>query len=166
MSSPMSSQMNGLPALRVLSVKVPVADLAHSRRWYAEVFGLLEEMEWPDHDGVVRGIAFAPLDGVVLALRQHPEAAAATRRFGFVNIGVPAEDDLAGCAAHLDQLGVKHTPVISGARGRLIGFHDPDGHELSFYVETEGDGVRDDALRSVRLSAAQPGSDNATGAGV
>ena len=81
--------MNRLPALTVMSVKVPVADLAQSRRWYADVFGLREEMEWPDHDGVVRGIAFAPLGGVVLALREHPEAAAATRRFGFLNIGVP-----------------------------------------------------------------------------
>ena len=135
-----------------MSVKIPVADITQSRRWYADVFGLREEMEWPDHDGVVRGIAFAPIGGVALALREHPEAAAATRRFGFVNIGVPDEDDLAGCAEHLDRLGVKHTPVISGARGRLIGFHDPDDHELAFYVETETDGVRDDALRTVRLS--------------
>ena len=149
--------MNRLPALTVMSVKVPVADLAESRRWYADVFELREEMEWPDHDGVVRGIAFAPIGGVMLALREHPEAAAATRRFGFLNIGVPAEQDLAGCADHLDRLGVKHTPVIAGARGRLIGFHDPDGHELAFYVETETDGVRDDALRAVRLSVPQAG---------
>jgi catechol 2,3-dioxygenase-like lactoylglutathione lyase family enzyme len=149
--------MNRLPALTVMSVKVPVADLAESRRWYADVFELREEMEWPDHDGVVRGIAFAPIGGVMLALREHPEAAAATRRFGFLNIGVPAEQDLAGCADHLDQLGVKHTPVIAGARGRLIGFHDPDGHELAFYVETETDRVRDDALRAVRLSVPKAG---------
>ncbi len=148
--------MNRLPTLTVMSVKIPVADLAQSRRWYGDVFELREEMEWPDHDGVVRGIAFAPIDGVMLALREHPEAAAATRRFGFLNIGVPTEQDLTGCAEHLDRLGVKHTPVISGARGRLIGFHDLDGHELAFYVETETDGVRDDALRTVRLSAASP----------
>lgn len=158
--------MNGLPVLRVLSVKVPVADLAVSRRWYADVFGLAEDLEWPDRDGIVRGIAFAPLAGVVLALREHPEAAAATRRFGFLNIGVLDERDLVECTAHLDRLGIKHTPEISGARGRLVGFHDPDGHELAFYVETEGDGVRDDALRTVRSAGAQSGPEPTAGTGV
>lgn len=145
--------MSALPQLQVLSVKIPVADLSVSRKWYAEVFGLREAMEWPDEDGVVRGIAFEPLDTVTLALREHPGAAAATRDFGFVNIRVPAEPDLAACAGHLDSLGVWHTEVISGAQGRLIGFHDPDGHELSFYAATTA-GVRADAVHAVRASGA------------
>jgi hypothetical protein len=113
-------------------------------------------MEWPDADGVVRGVAFSGLGQVTLALREHPEAAAATDRFGFVNVRVPHENDLPACAAHLDALTIAHTPVISAARGRLIGFHDPDGHELSFYAETHGEGVRADAVRGVR--AASPGA--------
>lgn len=143
-----------LPTLDVLSVKIPVADLAVSRPWYARVFELREEMEWPDADGVVRGVGFSGLGQVTLALREHRAAAAATDRFGFFNVRVPAEDDLAGCAAHLDALGIAHTPVISGARGRLIGFHDPDGHELSFYAETHHEGVRPDAVRTVRSAGA------------
>ena len=143
-----------LPALDVLSVKIPVKDLAVSRPWYALVFGLHEEMEWPDDAGVVRGIGFSGLGDVTLALREHPQAAAATNRFGFLNVRVPAEADLADCAAHLDALGIKHTPIISAARGRLIGFHDPDGHELSFYAQTQHDGVRPDAVRTVRSAAA------------
>jgi hypothetical protein len=39
--------------------------------------------------------------------------------------------------------------VINGATGRLIGFHDPDRHELSFYARS-GTGARSDALRRVR----------------
>ena len=70
----------------------------------------------------------------MIALREHPEAAAATKNFGFLNISVPREDDLAACAEHLDRLAIPHTPVINGATGRLIGFHDPDRHELSFYA--------------------------------
>ncbi|CAN5602968.1 VOC family protein [soil metagenome] len=143
--------MSALPHLQLLSVKIPVADLTASRRWYAEVFGLREALEWPDEDGVVRGIAFEPLESVTLALREHPTAAAATRDFGFVNVRVPAESDLAACAAHLDSLGVWHTEVISGAQGRLVGFHDPDGHELSFYAATTT-GVRADAVHAVRSS--------------
>jgi catechol 2,3-dioxygenase-like lactoylglutathione lyase family enzyme len=139
-----------LPSLDVLSVKVPVTDLAVSRAWYAAVFGLREEMEWPDDDGVVRGVGFSGLGSVTLALREHPAAAAATEGFGFLNVKVPDEEDLDDCAAHLDELGIRHTPVISAARGRLVGFHDPDGHELSFYAETHPDGVRSDAVRTVR----------------
>ena len=139
-----------IPPLNVLSVKIPVSDLSVSRPWYAQVFGLREEMEWPDADGVVRGVAFSGLGQVTLALREHPEAAAATDRFGFINVQVLHESDLAECAAHLDALTIAHTPVISGARGRLIGFHDPDGHELSFYAETHPEGVRADAVRGVR----------------
>lgn len=141
--------MNDLPNLVVMSVKVPVSDLTASRRWYADVFGLREEMEWPDDDDVVRGVAFSGLGDVMLALREHPAAAAATRDFGFLNVGVPSEDDLVTCAAHLDQLSIGHTEVISGATGRLIGFHDPDGHQLSFYAKTSG-GVRQDAFHRVR----------------
>src|SRR5215213_4130598 len=99
-----------LPPLEVLSVKVPVSDLVVSRLWYAQVFGLQEDMEWPDGDGVVRGVGFAGLGQVTLALREHPAAAAATARFGFLNVRVPTEDDLPGCAAHLDALGIEHTP--------------------------------------------------------
>src|SRR6476661_7941668 len=106
--------MNDLPALQLLSVKIPVADLAASRRWYADVFGLREEMEWPDPDGVVRGVALSGIGDILLALREHPEAAAATHGFGFLNVQVPSEEDLAGGAAHLDRLGVRHTPVITG----------------------------------------------------
>ena len=142
--------MTHLPELNILSVKIPVGDLARSRPWYADVFGLREDMEWPDEDGVVRGIAFEPLGTVMLALRENAEAARATRGFGFLNIRVPAESDLTVCAEHLDGLGVWHTEVISGARGRLVGFHDPDGHELSFYAETTSTGVREDSVHTVR----------------
>ena len=73
-------------------------------------------MEWPDDDGVVRGVGFSGMGAVTLALRQHPDAAAATDGFGFLNVRVPAEADLEPCA-HLDALGIPHTPVISAARG-------------------------------------------------
>ena len=40
----------------------------------------------------------------------------------------------------------------AAASGRLVGFHDPDGHELSFYAETHPEGVRSDAVRTVRTT--------------
>lgn len=83
--------MSELPTLELMSVKIPVSDLTVSRPWYAEVFGLHEVMEWPDHDGVVRGVALSGLGDVLLALREHAAAAAATSGFGFLNVKVPAE---------------------------------------------------------------------------
>ncbi len=144
--------MTNLPHLRVASVKIPVTNLTVSRAWYAKVFDLREVMEWADDDEVVRGVALAGIDDVVLALREEPATATATKGFGFLNIGVPDEMDLAGCAAHLDSLGIRHTVVINGAQGRLVGFHDPDGRELSFYAQTQRAGVRADALRPVRTA--------------
>lgn len=145
--------MNALPDLSVLSVKVPVSDLAVSRRWYADVYGLREEIEWPDDDGTVRGVTFSGLGTVLLALRQDVDAATATRDFGIFNVRVAEGRDLSTCADHLDGLGVPHTPPIPAARGMLIGFHDPDGHELSFYAETHTDGVRPNSVRHARVVA-------------
>jgi catechol 2,3-dioxygenase-like lactoylglutathione lyase family enzyme len=141
--------MSNLPTLEVLSIKIPVSDLAASRHWYADVFGLVEVMEWPDEDGVVRGVAFSGLGSVLLALRQDEQRAAATKDFGFLNIKIPTEEHLAGCAEHLDRLGIPHTPVINGANGRLIGFWDPDGHELSFYAEDTNLAVHPGVVRTI-----------------
>ena len=148
--------MTKLPALRVESIKLPVSDLAVSRAWFAEVFDLHETMEWADKDGVVRGVALAGIGELLLALREEASAARATKGFGFLNVGVPAESDLADCSAHLDSLGIRHTEVITGAQGRLVGFHDPDGRELSFYAVTHRGGVRSDAMRAVRAVPATP----------
>lgn len=145
-----------LPELELMSVKIPVADLAASRRWYASVFGLVEVMAWPDADGTVRGVALSGLGRVLLALREDGPAATATRAIGFLNVRVPGEDDLPACAEHLDRLGIPHTPVISGAQGRLVGFHHPDGRELSFYAQTNSDTVRTDAVRPVLAAHQQP----------
>jgi len=43
----------------IFGVKFPVRDLAASRDWYEKVFGLTLEFEFPDDDGVVRGVAYS-----------------------------------------------------------------------------------------------------------
>jgi catechol 2,3-dioxygenase-like lactoylglutathione lyase family enzyme len=37
-------------------VKLPVSDLARSREWYERVLAFTVEREFPDDDGVVRGV--------------------------------------------------------------------------------------------------------------
>ena len=56
-------------------VKVPVTDLARSRAWYERVFDFEPVMEFPDEDGVVRGVIYQPKNAFTLALRENPAAA-------------------------------------------------------------------------------------------
>ena len=66
------------PALAgIFGVKFPVRDLAVSRAWYEQVFGLTLIYEFPDDDGVVRGVAYtAPgLGDTAVALRERPDVA-------------------------------------------------------------------------------------------
>ena len=61
----------------IFGVKFPVRDLAASRTWYEQVFGLDLAYEFPDDDGVVRGVAYtAPgLGDTAVALRERPDVA-------------------------------------------------------------------------------------------
>jgi catechol 2,3-dioxygenase-like lactoylglutathione lyase family enzyme len=118
-------------------VKFPVRDLAVSRLWYERVFGLKVEMEFrDDHDGVVRGVAgTAPgLGETGIALRENPSAAAGYA--GFDPVAFAAKDCAAidAWVAHLDELGVEHSPVIEASIGWIISFQDPDGIELRIYT--------------------------------
>ncbi len=83
-----------LPVLRVASVKIRRRNIERSHTWFREVFALHEVLEWADDRGVLRGAALAGLGEVLLALREEPAAAAATKRFGFINVAVPDEIDL------------------------------------------------------------------------
>jgi len=57
-------------------VKLPVSDLARSREWYERVLGHTVEREFPDDDGVIRGVGGRlPGAGVPVALRQDAQAA-------------------------------------------------------------------------------------------
>ena len=51
-----------------------------SREWYEKVFGLTLEFEFPDDDGVVRGVAYSAPGlgdvGVLAAVQRHDTEAA------------------------------------------------------------------------------------------
>ncbi|MFC0545668.1 VOC family protein [Kutzneria chonburiensis] len=116
-------------------VKFPVSDLAASRAWYEQVFGFEVTMEFPDEQGVVRGLAgFAPgLGDVGLALRENPAAAAGIQGFDPVSFGIADKAAAEQWAAHLDTLGIDHSPVIDATIGWILVFHDPDGTEIHLY---------------------------------
>jgi catechol 2,3-dioxygenase-like lactoylglutathione lyase family enzyme len=115
-------------------IKVPVTDLDRSRAWYQRVFELEPMLEFPDADGVVRGVAYQPLNGFCLALREHPTVARAMAGFDPFAILLGDQPDVQYWADRLDTLGIEHSPIIQATTGWLLAFRDPDGLELLFYT--------------------------------
>lgn len=118
-------------------IKLPVRDLRESVRWYRRVFGAEPFLEFPDiEDGVVRGLAMnlPGMDGG-LALREAPRHAAGVAGFNLAVWGVAGEADIEEWMAHLDGLGVAHSPKIEATLGWMLSFKDPDGIEHHLYTE-------------------------------
>jgi catechol 2,3-dioxygenase-like lactoylglutathione lyase family enzyme len=116
-------------------VKFPVSDLARSRAWYERVLGFKPELEFPDEDGVVRGVAgtVPGLGDAGLALRENPEAARGFAGFDPVSFGIEDREQAQAWADRLDELGVPHSPVIEASIGWILAFRDPDGTEIKLY---------------------------------
>lgn len=140
-------------------VKIPVSDLARAQRWYEQVFGLTVEMEFPDQDGVVRGLSgrMPGLGEVMVAMREAPEVARGISEFDPVGFAVHDRAAIEAWAGWLDDLGIDHSPVIDASIGWLLVFNDPDGLEHHLY-SWEPHGIdqsgRPGYGRAVRPSAA------------
>ena len=121
-------------------VKFPVTDLARSRPWYEQLFGLTPEIEFPDDDGVVRGVAYEPTDaGITFSLRENPAAAQGIAGFDPVSFAIADRAAAEAWITRLDELGIEHSPVIDATIGWLVVFNDPDGTELHLYsIERHG----------------------------
>ncbi|MFC5952127.1 VOC family protein [Pseudonocardia lutea] len=125
--------MPELTGVRV--VKLPVADLPKSVDWYRRVYGFAPTYEFPDEEGVVRGVA-GDLPGcgyTGLALRENPEARGIAGLE--VMFGVRDRAALEGWVAHLDEQGAEHSPIIEATLGWLVVVYDPDGHEHHLYTD-------------------------------
>jgi catechol 2,3-dioxygenase-like lactoylglutathione lyase family enzyme len=122
----------------LFGIKIPVTDLTRSLEWYSSVFGLRPVLEFPDDDGVLRGVACeAPgLDGTLVALRQNPDVARGIAGFDPVLWGVTDRPAMEEWASHLDALGIRHSPIIEATVGWLVVFTDPDGLEHHLYTRT------------------------------
>lgn len=119
----------------VFAVKLPVADLDHSRAWYERVLGLVVELEFPSEDGVVTGVAGRLRGGspTMLALREDPRLARELSGSNLVNWAVVDDAELHEWAAALTEAGVVHEGPLDATIGWMIVLHDPDGHELHLY---------------------------------
>lgn len=121
--------------LGVHHVKFAVSDLQRSRDWYERVLGLQVLVDFPDDDGVVRGLA-GLLPGqppLAVALRENPVAARGTAGFDPVSFAIADHDAARAWAQHLDQIGVTRSEVVAGTLGWSLDIADPDGTVIRLY---------------------------------
>lgn len=141
----------------VYAVKLPVRDLAESRAWYERVLGLTVELEFPDSDGVVRGVS-GHLPGAAttwLALRESPAHAEGVTGFNLVNLAVADRETLERWSNRLDELGVARSPIIDASIGWIVVFSDPNGIEIHLYTE-QRHGIDQSARPGYGRAVAQP----------
>ena len=136
-------------------VKLAVTDIQRSRSWYERVLGLEPMLEWPDAEGVVRGVRFRAKGGFGLAIREDARVAEAMVGFDPIAILVQGRVDVEAWADRLDQLGVPHSPVTAGALGWLLSFDDPDGLQLKIYSE-DSHGMSREQLASLARPVQSP----------
>jgi catechol 2,3-dioxygenase-like lactoylglutathione lyase family enzyme len=123
-------------------VKLPVSDLARSREWYERVLAYTVEREFPDDDGVVRGVGGRlPGAGVPVALRQNAQAAAGNAGFDPVSFAIADRAAAEAWTAHFDALGVRHSGIRGATRGWVVDVYDPDGLTIRLY--STGDDAED-----------------------
>ncbi len=117
------------------NVKVPVTDLRIALDWYVRVLGFRPTIEFPDADGVVRGVhGELPGLGDVLALREDPAAARGLGAFAIANFAVADRSALEAWVSHLDGLDVPHNPIVDTPRLSVLVFANPDGQEIHLYT--------------------------------
>lgn len=127
------------PLLGLRNVKVPVTDLPVALDWYGKVLGFRPTVEFPDSEGVVRGVhGELPGIGDVLALREDPEAARGLGAFAIANFEVEGRAALEAWVTHLARFGVPHGPIVDTPRMSLLVICNPDGQEIHLYTPIRG----------------------------
>jgi catechol 2,3-dioxygenase-like lactoylglutathione lyase family enzyme len=122
-------------------LKIPVADLELSLRWYVEVFGAehLAKLDHVDSAGTrYASIIDVPGLPVLLELRWAPVAAHALRQCDLIVLALDTDEQLDAWIAHLDGLGVEHSPILTGGGGPVIVVVDPDGKFLRLMKQPPG----------------------------
>ena len=123
--------------LGVHHVKLPVTDMVRSRAWYERVFALEPLQEWPDDDGIVRGVSYRAKGGLALALREHPVVAKGITGFDPLAIMLRGRADIDFWVARLQELGIAYEGPFEIPIGWMMAFSDPDGLQLRFYTLDE-----------------------------
>ncbi len=131
--------MGGPELAGIHHLKMAVSDVAQSRAWYQQALGFTALQEFRDDDGVVRGVAgtIPSIGTTMLALRENPELAAASRGFDPIAFAVADQQGLAAWSDYLDERQIPHTPITPATMGNLIALDDPDGTHILLYANAD-----------------------------
>jgi catechol 2,3-dioxygenase-like lactoylglutathione lyase family enzyme len=128
----------GIGLAKIRQVKIPVADLAGSVRWYRRALDLELAAEFAE-EGELRGAVLADRDsGFVIALRDREFCANRPNLSGFdvVAFEIADRDSFHRIVARWDELGLEHTEVWDGGHyGIGVDLPDPDGTVLRFLCD-------------------------------
>jgi glyoxylase I family protein len=133
-----------IPIRAYAHVRLTVTDIARSRAFYDEVFGLPVAFEVPaDADEATReqldflygGVIYA-LGGSLLGLRPAGDDGFSEDRTGLDHLAfaVDSHADLVGAVATLEAAGVAHAGIKDIGAGHILEFRDPDGIALELYA--------------------------------
>ena len=122
-------------------VAFTVGDMHASAEWYQRVFGwqVLRRYD-ADQAGTPRVLLVDPATFFVVGLCRPDDHAAGAfdhRRTGLDHFAFKVADDgeLDRWVAHLDRLGVAHSPVRVLDLGRFVSFEDPDGIQFELWAD-------------------------------
>lgn len=138
-SPEMSPEMSPVPVVGLHHAKLPVSDLRRARAWFEPLLGLEPQIEFSDDAGAVVGVAYLPIGGFQLALREDPARAAALAGWDPLALAVATRTDLDTVAAGLEERNIDHGPVIRATLGWLLSAEGPDGLQVRFYTEERHD---------------------------
>jgi len=123
-----------MPSIQGAShIALTVRNMEVSAEWYQRVFGWQVLRRYGgDEAGTPRILLIDPSSFFAVALCQSDHRSGDPfdyRRIGLDHFAfqVPDADELDRWIAHLDELGVNHSPVRVLDLGRFVSFEDPDG---------------------------------------
>jgi|SRR5688572_18426652 len=121
-------------------VALTVRNMDASAEWYQRVFGWMVLRRYAEGEaGTPRIILFDPASFFAVGLCQPTDGSGDTfdhRRTGLDHFAllVADQDELDSWAAHLDGVGVTHSPVRETEVGRFVSFEDPDGIQFELWL--------------------------------
>ena len=127
---------------RALHMALTVRNMRASAGWYECVLGFDFVREFqvaPGAAGIPRILLLHQQSGFLLGLCDHPgrtEDAFDPRRTGLDHIAFEVADraELTSWMAHLDELGVGHSPVRELGHSSFVSLEDPDGVQIELWL--------------------------------